>query len=51
MTTENQELYFNCLLIEAMIKSMVINGETNNEKLVAAVDEQFHPKKIGRAHV
>lgn len=44
MTKENQELYFNCLLIEALIKSMVVNGETDNEKLTEAVDKLFHPK-------
>ena len=44
MTKENQELYFNCLLIEALIKSMVVNGETDNKKLTEAVDELFHPK-------
>ena len=44
MTTENQELYFNCLMIEALVKSIVIGGETNNEELVKAVDDQFHPK-------
>jgi hypothetical protein len=44
MTKDNREAHFNCLLIEALVKSMVIQGITDNEKLVAAVDEQFHPK-------
>lgn len=43
MTTK-EEMYFNCLLIEAMVKTLVIKGTTENEKLVAAVDESFHPK-------
>jgi hypothetical protein len=43
MTTK-EEMYFNCLMVEAFVKTMVVKGETNNEKLVAAVDEAFHPK-------
>ena len=43
MTTKEQ-MYMNCLMIEAFVKSMVVKGETNNEKLVAAVDDAFHPK-------
>ena len=41
--TAKEEMHFNCLMIEALVKSMVIKGVTDNEKLVAAVDEQFHP--------
>jgi hypothetical protein len=41
--TSKEEMHLNCLLIEALVKSMVIKGVTENEKLVAAVDEQFHP--------
>jgi hypothetical protein len=41
--TAKEEMHFNCLMIEALVKSMVIKGITDNEKLVAAVDEQFHP--------
>jgi hypothetical protein len=41
--TNKEEMHLNCLLIEALVKSMVIKGVTENEKLVAAVDEQFHP--------
>ena len=37
--TTRKEMYTNCLLIESMIKTMVVNGETRNEKLVEAVDE------------
>ena len=44
MTTKSKEqMYFNCLMIEAMIKTMVIQGTTDNEKLVAAVDEILPP--------
>jgi len=43
MITEEQ-MYVRCLTIEAMVKTMVINGVTNNEKLVAAVDELYHPE-------
>ena len=42
--TTRKEMYTNCLLIESMIKTMVVNGETRNEKLVEAVDELFHPE-------
>ena len=41
--TAKEEMYFNCLMIEALVKSMVIKGITDNRKLVEAVDEQFHP--------
>lgn len=46
MSTNNikEQMYFNCLMIEAMIKSMVINGTIDNEKLVEAVDNMFHPQ-------
>jgi hypothetical protein len=44
MTKDNKEIYFNCLQIEAMIKTMVIQGITSNEKLINAVDELFHPE-------
>jgi hypothetical protein len=44
MTKNNQEMYFNCLQIEAMVKTLVMQGITDNEQLVAAVDYQFHPK-------
>ena len=41
--TTREEMYFKCLMIEALVKSMVIKGITDNRKLVEAVDEQFHP--------
>jgi hypothetical protein len=45
MTTKSKEqMYFNCLMIEAMIKTMVIQGTISNEKLVAAVDEVYQPQ-------
>jgi hypothetical protein len=43
MITEEQ-MYVRCLTIEAMVKTMVIKGITNNEKLVAAVDELYRPE-------
>ena len=46
--TKKQEhefhMRFNCLLIEALVKDMVVKGETDNEKLVKAVDEMFPPQ-------
>jgi sulfur carrier protein ThiS len=44
MTKNNQEMYFNCLQIEAIVKTLVMQGITDNEQLVAAVDFQFNPK-------
>jgi hypothetical protein len=43
MTTKEQ-MYMNCLMIEAFVKSVVINGTTDNATLVSMVDEQFHPE-------
>ena len=42
-TNDAQRIYLNCMLIEALVKSMVVNGTTSNEKLVAAVDAAFPP--------
>jgi len=44
MTKSKAQMHFDCLMIEAFVKSMVVKGETNNEKLVAAVDEMFPPQ-------
>jgi hypothetical protein len=44
MTTNSEKMYFNCLMIEALIKSMVLQGITDNEKLTKAVDESFYPQ-------
>ena len=45
MTTKSKEqMYFNCLMIEAMVKTMVIQGITDNKKLTAAVDEAMMPQ-------
>ena len=43
MTKNNEQIQLNCLLIEALVKAMVIKGTTDNEKLVAAVDELYPP--------
>jgi hypothetical protein len=43
MKVSEEMMYVRCLAIEAMIRDMVIKGETNNEKLVAAVDNIFPP--------
>lgn len=39
----NSELMLKCLQIEALVKYMVMQGITDNRKLVEAVDKQFHP--------
>jgi hypothetical protein len=45
MTTKSKEqMYFNCLMIEALVKTMVIQGTTDNKKLTAAVDEVMMPQ-------
>ena len=41
--TTNAEMYLKCMRIEALVASMVLAGITDNRKLVAAVDEHFHP--------
>jgi hypothetical protein len=43
MTKNNEQIHLNCLLIEALVKTMVIEGTTNNEKLVAAADQLYPP--------
>lgn len=43
MTTKEQ-MYMNCLMIEAFVKSIVIKGTTDNATLVSMVDETFHPE-------
>jgi len=44
MKISEEQMYVRCLTIEAMIKTMVIQGITSNEKLINAVDELFHPE-------
>ena len=39
----NAEMYMKCMQIEAMVKSMVVKGISDNQKLVEAVDELYHP--------
>ena len=43
MTTKEQ-MYMNCLMIEAFVKSIVVKGTTDNKTLTSMVDEQFHPE-------
>jgi hypothetical protein len=43
MTTKEQ-MYMNCLEIEAMVKTAVIKGMIDNETLVSLVDDHFHPE-------
>lgn len=44
MKVSEEQMYVRCLTIEAMVKTMVIKGITDNETLVAAVDELYHPE-------
>jgi len=41
--TTNAEMYLKCMQIEALVSSLVMSGITDNNKLVAAVDKEFHP--------
>jgi len=41
--TTNTEMYMKCMQIEALVSSLVLSGITDNRKLVAAVDNKFHP--------
>ena len=42
--TTNSEIQLKCLLIEALVKTLVLRGVTDNQELVQAVDEQFYPE-------
>jgi hypothetical protein len=44
MIKSNIEIQFNCLLIESMVKTLVLNGKIDNELLVTEVNERFIPK-------
>jgi hypothetical protein len=41
--TTNSELELKCLKIEAMVRAMVMNGVTDNRKLVDAVSNYYPP--------
>ena len=40
----NDTMYFNCMAIEVLVRSMVMRGIDDNLKLVAAVDKEFRPQ-------
>ena len=44
MKVSEEQMYVRCLTIEAMIREMVIKGETDNEKLVEVVDNIYRPE-------
>lgn len=43
MTKNNSEIQLNCLLIEQMVRNLILQGVTDNEELVTAVDQHYHP--------
>jgi hypothetical protein len=43
MKVSKEMMYLRCMAIESMVKTMVLKGTIDNEKLVAAVDEVFPP--------
>lgn len=44
MKVSKEQMDVRCFVIEAMVRSMVINGITDNEKLVEAVDNVYRPE-------
>jgi hypothetical protein len=43
MKVSEEMMYIRCMAIESMVKTMVLNGNIDNEKLVRAVDKVFPP--------
>ena len=43
MKVSKEMMYFKCMAIEEMVKKLVLDGTTDNEKLVKAVDKMFPP--------
>lgn len=43
-TKTKEQLYFNCLMIEGLVKSMVVNGTTNDKELIKAVENMLYPQ-------
>lgn len=44
MTKNNAEIQLNCLLIETLVRSLVLNGITDNKKIVDVIYKEFHPQ-------
>lgn len=44
MKVSKEQMDVRCFVIEAMVRSMVINGITDNDKLVEAVDNVYRPE-------
>ena len=42
--TTNMKIQLNCLLIEALVKTLVLKGITDNKKIVDVIDSKFHPE-------
>jgi len=40
----NDTMYFNCMAIEELVRSMVMRGIDDNFKLVMAVNKEFQPQ-------
>jgi hypothetical protein len=45
LDNQNQKYqnHFNCLMVEAFVKDMVLRGITDNEKIVKEVNDVFYP--------
>jgi len=44
MTKSNAEIALNRLMIEKIVQSMVVRGETRTEELVAEIDSRYRPE-------
>ena len=44
MTKSNAEIALNRLMIEKIVQSMVVRGETRTEELVAEIDSRYQPE-------
>ena len=44
MTKSNAEITLNRLMIEKIVQSMVVRGETRTEELVAEIDARYQPE-------
>ena len=40
----NDTMYFNCMAIEELVRSMVMRGIDDNFKLVMAINKEFEPQ-------
>ena len=44
MKVSEEQMYVRCLTIEAMVKTMVLKGVTDNESIVETISNIFRPE-------